>query len=312
MPIRTTSGGIVTSGTPGPKPSRSPPSTSRIGYGIRSGPARISIAAPAASRASSCSSCWAPNSKITVSEYQRWASFRAPAATQRMRKRDRSPRSQIAMFRGARLRRVRWLQLSAIRFGTMANLGGTKATRRRRSGRTMIRAIVRSNERLRCVVGISACEVCCCSGRGRARGHRGRGAALARAFSAPAFAAASGLLPRPRLGPRLGLRLGLRPGSRGCGRLLLRGKLRWRRCRRRRGRRRWRRRWRGGWRRLGGGAGGGGGGWGFGSGLGAGGGDGAGGGGGTGAGSGAGTANAGAGDGRSHARASQVARSRLS
>ena len=47
MPISTTSGGIVTFGTPGPKPSSSPPSTSRIGYGIRSGPARISIAAAA-------------------------------------------------------------------------------------------------------------------------------------------------------------------------------------------------------------------------------------------------------------------------
>ena len=46
MPISTTSGGIVTFGTPGPKPSSSPPSTSRIGYGIRSGPARISSTAP--------------------------------------------------------------------------------------------------------------------------------------------------------------------------------------------------------------------------------------------------------------------------
>ena len=31
MPISTTSGGIVTFGTPGPKASSSPPSTSRIG-----------------------------------------------------------------------------------------------------------------------------------------------------------------------------------------------------------------------------------------------------------------------------------------
>ena len=45
MPTSTTSGGIVTVGTPGPKPRRSPPSTSRIGYGIRSGPARMSNAA---------------------------------------------------------------------------------------------------------------------------------------------------------------------------------------------------------------------------------------------------------------------------
>ena len=65
MPISTTSGGIVTFGTPGPNPSSRPPRTSRIGYGIRSGPARISSAAPATSSASSCSSCWVPNSRIT-------------------------------------------------------------------------------------------------------------------------------------------------------------------------------------------------------------------------------------------------------
>ena len=64
--MSTTSGGIVTLGTPGPKPSSRPPSTSRIGYGIRSGPARISSAAAETSSASSCSSCRVPNSKITV------------------------------------------------------------------------------------------------------------------------------------------------------------------------------------------------------------------------------------------------------
>ena len=38
MPISTISGGIVTFGTPGPNPISRPPRTSRIGYGIRSGP----------------------------------------------------------------------------------------------------------------------------------------------------------------------------------------------------------------------------------------------------------------------------------
>src|SRR5215218_1120705 len=65
MPTSTTSGGIVTVGTPGPKPSSRPPRTSRIGYGIRSGPARRSSAAAETSSARSCSSSWAPNSAIT-------------------------------------------------------------------------------------------------------------------------------------------------------------------------------------------------------------------------------------------------------
>ena len=63
--MSTTSGGIVTIGTPGAKPSSRPPRTSRIGYGIRSGPARISSAAAETSSASSCSSCCVPNSKST-------------------------------------------------------------------------------------------------------------------------------------------------------------------------------------------------------------------------------------------------------
>ena len=67
MPTRTTSGGIVTFGTPGPKPSRSPPSTSKIGYGMRSGPARIKSAAPEISSTRSCSSWCVVNSKIIAS-----------------------------------------------------------------------------------------------------------------------------------------------------------------------------------------------------------------------------------------------------
>src|SRR5262245_37419460 len=55
---------MVTFGTPGPKPSKRPPSTSRIGYGIRSGPERISSVAPVTSSASSWSSCRVVNSKI--------------------------------------------------------------------------------------------------------------------------------------------------------------------------------------------------------------------------------------------------------
>ena len=40
----TASGGRVTVGTPGAKPSTSPPTTSRIGYGMRSGSASRSSA----------------------------------------------------------------------------------------------------------------------------------------------------------------------------------------------------------------------------------------------------------------------------
>ena len=113
---------------------------------MRSGPARISIVAPAASSASSCSSCWAPNSKIMTWEISgppvlghsssagRFRPISGRAAPVSARRGTRRPRPQAVTRRRAPARAYVDAIPLTMRYGTSACWARTE-TRSSRSGR---------------------------------------------------------------------------------------------------------------------------------------------------------------------------------